>query len=66
MIESNVRTSRSRSRLAVFITAIIVFSFLMAVREEFHSIWVRAGVAGLAAAILAAGIYQMGARKKEN
>ncbi len=50
--------------MAVFITAIIVFSFLMAVREEFHSIWVRAGVAGLAAAILAAGIYHMGARKK--
>ena len=40
-----------RKQIVVAVAGVLVFGFLMGIRDEFHSLWIRAGVAGVAGAV---------------
>jgi len=58
----NDKTSEQRSsRWIWLIVGCVIFGALMGVREEFHSIWIRAGIAGCAGIVL--GVSLLFSRK---
>lgn len=63
-ITSPFKDPTNARRWILCVAAFIGFGFLMSIRGEFASMWTRAGVAGLAAVILVAGVGQMRGRTK--
>ena len=53
---------KSRGSIAALIAGGILFGLLMSLREEFHLVWIRALIAGLAGLVL--GLLIMLARAK--
>jgi hypothetical protein len=54
MSDNKKAMSVPEDQLVKFLCYIIIFGVLMGIREEFHSIWVRALVAACAGAVLGA------------
>ena len=50
-------------RIAIIILASMVFGVIMALREEAHGLWLRAGIAALAGACLAVGLAYVQRRR---
>jgi len=59
------KSNNTFSRWATLLVCICVFGVLMGLRPEAHSIWIRAGIAGVAFAILAVGMALFRYRKTE-